>query len=84
VSIVRGECARLALHMHGDRTHLLIQQTDRAAGATLDVSNGTTTPSDLSKLVEPAQNHWRQLNCSAMLWEVIAGVVFKVGTNLAA
>jgi putative transposase len=36
------------------------------------------------KLVESAQNHWRKLNGSALLPEVIAGVIFKDGTNLAA
>ncbi|MGO9202828.1 MAG: hypothetical protein ACLQM8_20095 [Limisphaerales bacterium] len=36
------------------------------------------------KLVEPAQNHWRKLNGSTLLPEVIAGVIFKDGTKLAA
>jgi transposase-like protein len=36
------------------------------------------------KLVESAQNHWRKLNGSTLLPEVIAGVVFKDGTKLAA
>ena len=36
------------------------------------------------KLVESAQNHWRKLNGSALLPEVIAGVIFKDGTKLAA
>jgi len=36
------------------------------------------------KLVESAQNHWRKLNGSALLPEVIAGVIFRDGTKLAA
>jgi putative transposase len=36
------------------------------------------------KLVESAQKHWRKLNGSALLPEVIAGVIFKDGTKLAA
>ncbi len=36
------------------------------------------------KLVESAQNHWRKLNGSKLLQEVIAGVIFKDGTKLAA
>ena len=36
------------------------------------------------KLVESAQNHWRKLNGSVLLPEVIAGVIFKDGTKLAA
>jgi len=36
------------------------------------------------KLVESAQNHWRKLNGSLLLPEVIAGVVFKDGVKLAA
>ena len=36
------------------------------------------------KLVESAQNSWRKLNGSALLPEVIAGVIFKDGTKLAA
>jgi hypothetical protein len=36
------------------------------------------------KLVESAQNHWRKLNGSTLLTEVIAGVVFKDGLKLAA
>ena len=36
------------------------------------------------KLVESAQNHWRKLNGSVLLPEVIAGVVFKDGEKLAA
>jgi transposase-like protein len=36
------------------------------------------------KLVESAQNHWRKLNGSALLPAVIAGVIFKDGTKLAA
>jgi magnesium chelatase family protein len=36
------------------------------------------------KLVESAQNHWRKLNGSTLLPEVIAGVMFKDGTKLAA
>jgi transposase-like protein len=36
------------------------------------------------KLVESAQNHWRKLNGSTLLPEVIAGVIFKDGTKLAA
>ncbi|MGD0770843.1 MAG: hypothetical protein ABSB42_21885 [Tepidisphaeraceae bacterium] len=36
------------------------------------------------KLVESAQNHWRKLNGSALLPEVIAGAIFKDGTKLAA
>ena len=36
------------------------------------------------KLVKPAQNHWRKLNGSTLLPEVIAGVIFKDGTKLAA
>lgn len=36
------------------------------------------------KLVESAQNHWRKLNGSPLLPEVIAGVMFKDGVKLAA
>jgi transposase-like protein len=36
------------------------------------------------KLVESAQNHWRKLNGSVLLPDVIAGVIFKDGTKLAA
>jgi putative transposase len=36
------------------------------------------------KLVESAQNHWRKLNGSVLLTEVIAGAIFKDGTKLAA
>jgi hypothetical protein len=36
------------------------------------------------KLVESAENHWRKLNGSTLLPEVIAGVTFKNGTKLAA
>jgi transposase-like protein len=36
------------------------------------------------KLVESAQTHWRKLNGSTLLPEVIAGVMFKDGTKLAA
>ena len=36
------------------------------------------------KLVESAQKHWRKLNGSALLSEVIAGVIFKDGVKLAA
>jgi transposase-like protein len=36
------------------------------------------------KLVESAQNHWRKLNGSTLLPEVIAGVIFKDGTKIAA
>ena len=36
------------------------------------------------KLVETAQNHWRKLNGSTLLPAVIAGVIFKDGTKLAA
>ena len=36
------------------------------------------------KLVESAQKHWRKLNGSVLLPEVIAGVIFKDGTKLAA
>ena len=36
------------------------------------------------KLVESAQNHWRKLNGSTLLPEVIAGAVFKDGVKLAA
>jgi putative transposase len=36
------------------------------------------------KLVESAQNHWRKLNGTVLLPEVIAGVVFKDGEKLAA
>jgi transposase-like protein len=36
------------------------------------------------KLVESAQNHWRKLNGSVWLPEVIAGVIFKDGVKLAA
>jgi putative transposase len=36
------------------------------------------------KLVESAQNHWRKLNGSALLPAVIAGVIFKDGTKIAA
>jgi transposase-like protein len=36
------------------------------------------------KLVESAQNHWRKLNGSTLLPAVVAGVIFKDGTQLAA
>ena len=36
------------------------------------------------KLVESAQKHWRKLNGSTLLPEVIAGVLFKDGVKLAA
>ena len=36
------------------------------------------------KLVESAQMHWRKLNGCVLLPEVIAGVIFKDGTKLAA
>jgi transposase-like protein len=36
------------------------------------------------KLVESAQNHWRKLNGSALLPAVIAGMIFKDGTKIAA
>lgn len=36
------------------------------------------------KLVESAQNHWRKLNGSLLLPEVVAGVMFKDGVKLAA
>ena len=36
------------------------------------------------KLVESAQNHWRKLNGSVLLPEVVAGVMFKDGVKLAA
>jgi transposase-like protein len=36
------------------------------------------------KLVECAQNHWRKLNGSTLLPAVVAGVIFKDGTQLAA
>lgn len=36
------------------------------------------------KLVESAQNHWRKLNGSTLLPEVIAGVIFKDGERIAA
>jgi transposase-like protein len=36
------------------------------------------------KLVESAEKHWRKLNGSTLLPEVIAGVIFKDGTKLAA
>ena len=36
------------------------------------------------KLVESAQNHWRKLNGSTLLPAVIAGVIFKDGTKIAA
>jgi transposase-like protein len=36
------------------------------------------------KLVQSAQNHWRKLNGSTLLPAVIAGVIFKDGTKLAA
>jgi putative transposase len=36
------------------------------------------------KLVESAQSRWRKLNGSTLLPEVIAGVIFKNGTKLAA
>jgi transposase-like protein len=36
------------------------------------------------KLVESAQNHWRKLNGSTLLPAVIAGTIFKDGTNIAA
>jgi putative transposase len=36
------------------------------------------------KLAESAQNHWRKLNGSTLLPAVIAGVIFKDGTKIAA
>jgi len=36
------------------------------------------------KLVQSAQNHWRKLNGSTLLPAVIAGVIFKDGTKIAA
>jgi putative transposase len=36
------------------------------------------------KLVESAQNHWRKLNGSTLLPEVITGVIFKDGAKIAA
>jgi len=36
------------------------------------------------KLVESAQKHWRKLNGSVLLPEVIAGVILKNGMKLAA
>ena len=36
------------------------------------------------KLVESAQKHWRKLNGSTLLPEIIAGVIFKDGTKIAA
>lgn len=36
------------------------------------------------KLVESAQNHWRKLNGSTLLPAVVAGVIFKDGTQIAA
>ena len=36
------------------------------------------------KLVESAQNHWRKLNGSTLLPAVVAGVIFKDGTKIAA
>jgi len=36
------------------------------------------------KLVESAQNHWRKLNGSTLLPELIAGVIFQDGVKLAA
>jgi transposase-like protein len=36
------------------------------------------------KLVESAQNHWRKLNGSTLLPAVVAGVIFKDGTKVAA
>jgi len=36
------------------------------------------------RLVESAQNYWRKLNGSTLLPEVIACVIFKNGTKLAA
>jgi putative transposase len=36
------------------------------------------------KLVESAQNHWRKLNGSALLPEVINGIIFKDGVKIAA
>jgi putative transposase len=36
------------------------------------------------KLVQSAQNHWRKLNGSTLLPAVVAGVIFKDGTKLAA
>jgi len=36
------------------------------------------------KLVESAQNHWRKLNGSTLLPAVIAGMIFKDGTKIAA
>ena len=36
------------------------------------------------KLVECAQNHWRKLNGSTLLPAVVAGVIFKDGTKVAA
>ncbi len=36
------------------------------------------------KLVQSAQNHWRKLNGSTLLPAVVAGVIFKDGTTIAA
>lgn len=36
------------------------------------------------KLVQSAQNHWRKLNGSTLLPAVVAGVIFKNGTKIAA
>jgi len=36
------------------------------------------------KLVQSAQNHWRKLNGSELLPAVVAGVIFKDGTKIAA
>jgi hypothetical protein len=36
------------------------------------------------KLVESAQNHWRKLNGTTLLPTVVAGVIFKDGTQIAA
>ena len=36
------------------------------------------------KLVQSAQNHWRKLNGSTLLPAVVAGVIFKDGTKIAA
>jgi hypothetical protein len=36
------------------------------------------------KLIQSVQNHWRKFNGSALLPEVIAGVIFKDGTKRAA
>jgi hypothetical protein len=36
------------------------------------------------KLVESAQKHWRKLNGSTLLPEVVAGALFKDGMKVAA